>query len=328
MKRVLAVPILLTCLLVLVGAFLLNASLRPAAPAGAPVWFQVETGMTLREVAARLEDHGLIRNATAFVWFGRLTGVAHRVQAGRYQLTPRESAVWVLRRLVQGDTIPFRITLPEGIWLTEFASVVAESLAIEPETLVTAAADPSLLSKYGISAESLEGYLFPATYEFSGNEGPRTVLEKLVEHGRSLRSGRLGERADSLGLSWHQILTLASIIEAETARDDERPKVSAVYHQRLKRGMKLQADPTLIYALGERGRALTYEDLEIESPYNTYRCYGLPPGPIGNPGLAAIEAALYPDSSCRSLYFFAKGDGTHIFSDTFQEHASRRKRRP
>ncbi len=328
MKRLLIATLLLIVLTAAVGGLVARRALSPAAPEGTPVWFHVTSGETLRDVARELKSRGVIRSADAFVWFGRLAGVSHRIQAGRYLLSPADSAPALLGRFVRGETAPYRVTVREGIWLTELAALLADSLPVDSAAVIAAAGDGRLLDRYGIEAENGEGYLFPATYEFSGREDAHEALAKLMESARDIRDdGRRGA-ADSLGLGWHDVLTLASIIEAETARDDERNKVSAVYHRRLRRGMKLQADPTIVYAFGARGRSLTYADLELDSPYNTYRHRGLPPGPIGNPGLAAIDAALHPDSACTALYFFATDGGTHVFSETFQEHtAGLRKRR-
>lgn len=171
-----------------------------------------------------------------------------------------------------------------------------------------------------IPADGAEGYLFPATYEFNETETARSALVKLIAEGNRRWDEAAAERADALGLSRHDVLTLASIIEAETGRPEERALVSAVYHRRLRRPMLLQADPTIVYGMGERGRKLLLKDLEADSPYNTYRRMGLPPTPIGNPGQAAIDAALYPDTTTSALYFVARKDGTHIFSNSFQEH--------
>jgi UPF0755 protein len=282
--------------------------------------------MSFGTVATALSDSGVIRNRAAIVLYSRLRGFSHRIQAGRYRVSARQSAGEIVAMMCRGETVPIRIAFPEGIWLVEIAGALAESLSVDSAAVMAAAADPEILRDHGIPAGTAEGYLFPATYDFEGGEGSAPIVTRLLAEGEDRWSVANQDRADSLGLSRHEVLALASIIEAETARGDERAKVSAVYHRRLRRGMLLQADPTVVYANGIRGRPPTYADLESNSPYNTYRRVGLPPGPIGNPGQAAIEAALHPDPSCTALYFVAQPDGSHIFSNTFEEHVAARRR--
>jgi UPF0755 protein len=301
--------------------------LRPARPGAGSRWFTIEPGKSLHEIARALESDGIIRDARVFTWVGRLKGDAGKIKAGRYRLSPGRSGGALLGQLVRGETTSIRIGVPEGLRLDEIAALVADSLGVDPTALVALARERPFLDAFGIRAESAEGYLLPATYEFDGAEDASQVLAGLLAEGRRLREGPLGVRASALGMSWHEVLTLASIIEAETARADERAKVSAVYRRRLESGMKLQADPTVLYALGVRGRSPTYAELETDSPFNTYRHAGLPPGPIGNPGLASIEAALYPDTTTTALFFVAQSDGSHAFSDTFEEHRAAQNRR-
>lgn len=299
--------------------------LRPASRNGSPRFVHVERGVAFSALATRLEHDGLVRNARILSLYARVTGGARGVKAGRYRLSPTSSGAAILRTLVSGETHPVRIVFPEGIWMTEVAALLADSLGLDEPAVVAAARDGILLARFDIEAQDAEGYLFPDTYEFEGAERPADAIGKLLATARSRWTPERAARAAELGMTRHEILTLASIVEAETARADERRKVSAVYHRRLRRGMPLQADPTIVYAIGTRGRAPRYADLELSSPYNTYRRKGLPAGPIGSPGDASIDAALYPDSACTALFFVARNDGSHIFTDTFDEHVAARK---
>ena len=186
--------------------------------------------------------------------------------------------------------------------------------------------DPTLASSLGISAPSLEGYLHPETYRIQLDAAPREAIEMMVDETMRLFDRRSVARAESLGMSVHEILTLASIIETEAMLDSERERISAVYHNRLGSGWRLEADPTVRYAIGNFRRRLYYRDLEVDSPYNTYRRGGLPPGPICSPGRASIEAALYPLAGSEEFFFVSNGDGTHTFSETFAEHVRARQR--
>jgi UPF0755 protein len=292
---------------------------QPVTEEPHPKRFEIAAGATLKGVAVRLEAEGIVRSARAVEWTGRARGLEHEIRAGRYVVSSSESPGEILDRFVRGETEPIRVKFVEGIWLTEVAPLIADSLDLNVDEVLARANDRSFLAGYGIDADNAEGYLFPDTYEFEGGERIDAALARLIDAGREVRARFSGAR-DSLDLSWHELLTLASIIESETGVADERFKVSAVYHQRLRRGMLLQADPTLIYGLGLRGHELTRANLNTDGPYNTYLRKGLPPGPIGNPGLAAIEAAVRPDPECTALYFVAKPGGGHTFSDTYEQH--------
>jgi UPF0755 protein len=204
--------------------------------------------------------------------------------------------------------------------LTQIAGVLAAKLDADSTAFADLAAGPELSSELGVEVGSLEGYLFPDTYIIPWGLEPEDVAKLMIDRLEREFNQRAVERAASLGMSRHEVLTLASIVEAETRLPEELPVVSAVYHNRLRRGMRLEADPTVAYAKGGYKGRLFYKDLEIESPYNTYKHPGLPPGPICSPGKAAINAALYPDTTTTALYFVARGDGGHVFSRTLREH--------
>lgn len=305
------------------AAMLLAAALRPVGGENEAL-VTIPAGSSLSGVAYDLESRGLIRSALAMSIVGRLQGAGHRLQAGRYRVSTDRGAMGILDDLVAGRTAPIRITFPEGIWLPEVAALVADSLDVSVDAFIAAATDDTLLAALGVDAASAEGYLFPSTYDFEGSETASTVVRRMVGESMARWTPDRRQKARSLGMSHHEVLTMASIVEAETGYAGERRKVSAVYHRRLEREWPLQADPTVVYAIGTRGRPPSLADLKLDHAHNTYVVRGLPPGPIGNPGQAAIDAALDPDRTCTAMFFIANADGTHDFSDTFAEHLAKK----
>jgi UPF0755 protein len=223
--------------------------------------------------------------------------------------------------LARGRGVELRWAVPEGLMLSEVAALAATELHVSRDSFLAAAKDPTLLSDLGLppGAASAEGYLFPTTYLVPLHMGPRELVRLMVREFIAQWSPAWQTRLDSLGLSRHQLVTLASIVEAEVRYDPDRPYVAAVYENRLERGMKLEADPTVIYAYGRRLKRVWDRTLAVRSPYNTYQHPGLPPGPIGQPGRASVVAALYP-ARVPFVYFVAQPDGKHIFSTTYAEH--------
>jgi UPF0755 protein len=230
-------------------------------------------------------------------------------------MTPRE----ILHYLVSGQVMSRPVTVPEGSTVLDVASILKATVGIDSTDFLRFCANDSFAASLGIASSSLEGYLFPDTYLFSSGTRPDRIASIMVARLRAVLDGTDWDEGLTQ-LSLHEILTLASIIEKETALPAERPTVAATYLNRLAIGMKLDADPTVAYGLGIPGRRLSLSDLRRPSPYNTYLNGGLPPGPICSPGLGSIEAVLHPDRSCRAFYFVARGDGSHQFSETFAEH--------
>lgn len=319
---------------------------RPARPS---VTVRISQGATLRTVADTLAARGLLRQKWFFVAYARHRGADRRVQAGTYVLPARAAPRDLLAALVTGRSLPQRVTLPEGGEADQFASLVAAALDVSPERFLAAA---DSLARAGVLARGLmgdasrvrahdevlaattrdgvrsfhwcEGYLAPDTYFFApgtpASEAARVIVETgLARAEAAANAGGLPVRAR--GLSTHELVTLASIVEAEARLEHERPLIAAVYLNRLRAGWRLDADPTVAYALDRRGERLYYHHLDAASPYNTYRHGGLPPGPIGNPGQAALAAVARPDTGCRALFFVADGRGGHVFSRTATEHA-------
>ncbi len=302
----------------------------PLDPRGQEREVRVAGGLTLQEVRDLLVAEGLVGERVPLVWWGRLTGLDRRVQSGTYALSPAQSPREILDRLVEGRTLQVRVTIPEGWTADRILDLLGRELDLPAEQLAAAAGDTAWIRSLGLGADRLEGYLFPETYVFERHPSPKRVLARMVAEGLARWDAPRRTRAAELGMSRHEVLTLASIVQAEAALEEEMTRIAAVYHNRLRQGRLLQADPTVAYAVGRTGQRIWAKHLTVDSPYNTYLYPGLPPGPICSPGEACIDAALYPLADCRDLYFVARGDGTHVFSRTLEEHnrARARVRRP
>lgn len=292
---------------------------RPAATAETPVRITVGEGASFAAVLDDLRRHGLVGRAWTFEFFARVLGHDRRIKRGTYEFRPGTAPVDVLRALVRGDVLSVRITLPEGYTSWQVAGALRPA-GVDSIAMLAAIRDPELIAALRVPVPTLEGYLFPDTYLVPYGSTARDVVGQMLHRLAAAWTPADERRAGELAMTRHGVLTLASIIEAEARVAEERPRVAAVYHNRLARGMRLEADPTVAYAMGGfRGR-LYYKDLRIDSPYNTYRNAGLPPGPICSPGALSIRAALHPAPDERALYFVARGDGGHVFSETLREH--------
>ena len=286
---------------------------------GEPVRFTVAQGDALSRVVNRLANENLLRHPRAITLYASLKGYDRSIKVGTYLVTPGESAASILDRMVTGDVYKVSVTIPEGLMHNEIAQTIAQHIDVDSLSIARAVVDTRLIEALGVDASSLEGYLFPDTYHFPWAASADDVVTTMVYSLGQVFDPEMDARAEEMGMSRHEVLTLASIIEAECRLHEEQTTVSSVYHNRLERGMRLEADPTVAYAKGMYRGRLFYKDLEIDSPYNTYRNAGLPPGPICSPGAGAIRAALYPDST-DALYFVARGDGGHVFSKTLKDH--------
>ncbi len=295
-------------------------------PTGEPVEILIPRGRNVDDIAEQLEREGLIRSPFGFALLARATGVDRALKAGQYQFRRGEPVLAILNRLTRGMSGLDLVTLHEGLTFRDAARVMERrGILRSTEAFVAACVDTALLRELEVPGPTVEGYLFPSSYAFLPNTEPATVVRRMVAETRRVLAAELA--ADSPiahELTPHEVLTLASIVEAEAARADERERIAAVYLNRLRRGMRLQADPTVAYALGGYRSRIFYSDLLVDSPYNTYRNYGLPPGPIGNPGRGAVHAVLHPMPGSRELFFVARGDGTHVFSETGEAHEAAR----
>ena len=283
-----------------------------------PQVFEVKSGMTLKQVSQELFRQNLIRSANAFQAIALIQDKEKLIKVGEYYISPSMLPAEILQRITSGKTVLHSITIPEGYRITEIANLLEEKDLADKNIFLQEAKNVELLE--GIPTSSLEGYLFPDTYHFGKRTTEAAIINKMVEtfKERALKQEFL-KRAEDLGFSYHEIITLASLIEKETGKDSERKQISSVFHNRLKKNMLLQTDPTVIYAIDIFDGNIRKRDLNIDSPYNTYRYKGLPPGPIANPGLKSIIAALYP-ATTSNLYFVSKQDGSHKFSATLNEH--------
>jgi len=313
-------------LLLLAGAFGLWCRQRLVTPYRAfvadEVFVDLPPGTGVASIAARLADAGVLPDAWTFRLAARLTGSDRKLQAGEYRFAGSASPTEVMARLVAGDVFAHTVTFPEGLTIVEMSEVFARSGLGTAKSFLEAASDTTLASPFDSRARSLEGYLFPATYSLPRRAGAEGVVHAMIAGFDRAYDSELRASAAARGLTTREALTMASLIEKETARADERPIVSAVLYNRLKIGMPLQCDPTVIYALMQAGRwdgNVRKADLDINSPYNTYKVRGLPPGPIASPGRASIAAAVHPADE-PYLYFVSRNDGSHVFAKTLAEH--------
>jgi UPF0755 protein len=296
--------------------------LEPAAPGSSEnVAFQVERGQGLRAVANALEDRGLVRSADALVVLARLRGSDSAVKAGEYLLSPGWDAGEVLDHLVAGRVRTYTTVLPEGIRATEIAQRLEDAGLTSAPDFLRVVNDPDFAHSLGVGAPSLEGYLYPETYELPRDLPPEELARTMVSQFDAAWKA-VEPQAAGVPLSKHEIVTLASIVEKETAVPEERPVIAAVFLNRLRKGMRLETDPTVIYGIENFDGNLRKRDLRDESnPYNTYQIRGLPPGPIANPGVDALRAVVNP-AETEYLYFVSRNDGTHHFSKTYREHVN------
>jgi UPF0755 protein len=312
---------LLKLVIVLILAFAVWfawAALLPVKPPQ-PTFVLLRPGWSTRHIARDLQKQGVIRSSAAFLMLQYAKGL-RTLKAGEYKFDQPASALEVWHRLVQGDVYARTVVVPEGFNMFEVASAVEQAgLGPASDFLTAARSDTFLIRDIDPSAKSLEGYLFPDTYQFTRIDTAHDIAAAMVH--------RFRREAQSIGLlgnnDMHQIVTMASIVEKETADPKERPVVAGVYYNRLQRNMALGADPSVIYAalLAGRYRGTIYaSDLQFDSPYNTYKYPGLPPGPIANPGLASLQAALHP-ARVEFLYFVSDNNGHHRFARDLEEHA-------
>ena len=317
MKGGAVLKFLLVLLLVTAGLYLyISIQLGPYGK-GANVY--IPKGSSVKQTAELLEQNGVIRSAWPFRALARWRGVQAKLKYGEYQFEAAMTSREVLDKIVRGDRVVRRLVVPEGYNFQQIAALI-EKAGIAPQAEVMKYfRDPAMLGTLGFPAVSLEGYLFPAGYEYDRETKVEALLNQMLQKFQDSVRGPLADRAKQSGWTIPQMVTLASIIEKETAQPAERPLISSVFQNRLRIGMPLQTDPTVIYGLPNFDGNIRRDDLRNPHAYNTYVHVGLPPGPIASPGLASLQAALNPSPS-NYLFFVAKGDGTHVFSATLDEH--------
>lgn len=286
---------------------------------GGTIRVTIPPGSTFGTAVDSLARAHVISSPRIFTFYAKARGRDRSLKAGTYAFARGASWNDVLDALTRGKGLVQTVTIPEGFALTNIAPLLARTLSVPAESVMAAASDTALLHRLDVPTPTLEGYLFPATYTFAQGTTASEAVGMLVAQFEKEWKPEWNARLQELAMSRHDIVTLASIIEKEARVPEERPVISAVYHNRLRIGMLLQADPTVQYALGRHVDRVLYKDLEVDSRYNTYKHPGLPPGPIASPGAASLEAALYP-ANVPYLYFVAHPDGHHEFRRTYAEH--------
>jgi len=294
-------------------------------PEGPPIRVVVPEGASMRVAAESLDAAGLISSSTGFRIYGRIAGNDRTLKPGTYLM--KRGTPWpeIMKALIGGRGLVRSVTIPEGLALAQIAELVGKALDVPAASVVAAASDTATRRRLNVPTSTLEGYLFPDTYAFPEGTDPARAVSEMVRRFEREWDPKWNARLAELAMNRHDIVTLASIIEEEARLPQERPIISAVYHNRLKIGMPLQADPTVQYARGTHAERVTFKDLEIDSPYNTYKYPGLPIGPISSPGGESLKAALFP-ANANYLYFVAYPDGHHEFRRTFDEHNAVRAR--
>jgi UPF0755 protein len=292
-------------------------------PTNEKVWkeVQVTDGMSFKAIAATLQKEGIIRYRGYFEIIGRLQGISRKVRMGYYGLGSHMSMWEVLEALRKGKIIEYEVVIPEGYNLYQIGWTLTGTplISSNPDDFIRVATNKQLAHSLGIESDRLEGYLFPDTYYLPKGITVTDIAKRMVQRYKDVFTDDMRKRAKELGLTEHQVITLASIVEKEAKVATERKLIAAVYYNRMKQGMRLQADPTAVYGLRAWITKVSAQDLKRPTPYNTYLHKGLPPGPIANPGRGAILATLYPEN-VDYLFFVAQGDGSHYFSKDFGEH--------
>ena len=285
----------------------------------------IPLGSNMSQVADSLVSIGVVNSAREVGTAGKMLGAETLIKAGRYRINQGARLYEIFNLITSGEVEPVVVTIREGWNSRLIARELSEKLDIDVIRFLSLLSDSVLIAEIGLATHHLEGYLFPETYHFSYDMTEASMIKWMV----ALFLEKIGDeeraRAREMNMTLNEVITLASIIEGEAVHDTERPIVSSVYHNRIKQNMRLQADPTIQFLLPDGPRRLTSKDLFIKSPYNTYRHSGLPPGPIGSPGLASIRASLWPEET-DYIYFVATGDGYHTFSETLEQHNEAKKK--
>jgi UPF0755 protein len=313
----------------LVGSLLLVALAAPgcgASPEGEPVRFTVPPGSGFGAVTDTLASREIIRWPTVFRLYARYRGVERSIKPGLYEVQRGIAWTDLLDKLVRGDVVQLTVVVPEGWALQQIAPRLAQAAGVPADSILAALLNEDAAARYDVPGPTLEGYIYPATYIFPVGWSADAMVRAMVARYRQVWTPQRQERADSLGMSEREIMTLASIVEKEARRWGERDTIAAVFHNRLRINMPLQADPTVQYALGVHQTRLLYAHIDevADHPYNTYRRRGLPPGPIASASTGAIDATLDP-AEVNYLYFVARPDGTHIFTRTLVQHNAARR---
>lgn len=311
--------------LIIIGTLYFNWLLAPVNKTGqAAVIVEVPNNSSSKDVGAILKQAGLIKNSRAFSLYSRIKGLDGQIKAGEFKLAPSLSTAKVLQVITNDNQAHREFTVPEGYTVEQIAELLETKGYIDKDEFLSLCRqgdfDYSFLQQPQHTKYPLEGYLFPDTYKITSQDSEKDIIITMLDRfAAEIGQVQLEEKSAQLGLSVQQAVTIASMIEREAMFDQERPLISGVIQNRLQIGMPLQIDATVLYALGKHKDVVLYKDLEVDSPYNTYRVGTLPPGPIASPGFASLEAAVAPQQT-DCLYYLAKPDGSHVFSKTLDEH--------
>ena len=306
-------------ILVLAASIAVVVLNEPAGNSAHTQIVHIQPGMSFGQVAALLQGQGLIANAQWLRVIGKLMGADRKIQPGEYELHAGLTPIELLTLLEEGKVFLHSVTIPEGYTVRQIATVLSKKELIDRERFIQLTKDLSFIKSLDLDVPRLEGYLFLDTYFFPRSIPEEEIIQTFVHRLWKAFPPELLERAKEVKMSVQEVLTLASVVEKETGLSKERSMVAGVFHNRLNQNIPLQSDPTVIYAIEDFDGNIRKRDLSIDSPYNTYRVRGLPPGPIANPGEAAIRAVLYPTPS-DYVYFVSRNDGSHQFSVTLAEH--------
>lgn len=298
---------------------LLNYAFSPIDVRNKTVVIDIPTGSSFMEATELLQKEGLIKNRFFFYSLAAIKRASRNIRAGEYEINTLTNPITMINKLMHGDIKVYKVVIPEDLSFRDIAVILDKQKLINKEIFFELARDQAFLKSLNIEAESIEGYLFPDTYHFNRSMNTRRIMQKMVDTFWQKVTPSMILRANQMGLSVHKLVTLASIIGKESGSAFEKPSVAAVFYNRLKRRMPLQSDPTAVYDMDDFEGKIFRSHLKRNSPYNTYRIKGLPPGPIANPGLDSLKATLYPDA-VDYLYFVSKKDGTHHFSRSLVEH--------
>lgn len=314
--------LLLVLVIVMTGVAFSRYATSPVDRLTVTKLVDIPKGAGFFRITQILDEAGLVKNRPFFWILSIVKQATRHIRAGEYEFAGSLSPSEILDKLVRGEIKSYTVMLPEDITVTEAARRLVADKLINEKEFMTLATDREFLASIGIEAESLEGYLFPETYQFDRSMTTREVIRIIVRQFWKEITPEMRKRMEKIGLTFNEWITLASIIGKESGNKEEKPFISAVFHNRLKRGMKLQSDPTAVYHLDQAGtpvKVVLRSHLKKDTPHNTYLINGLPPGPIANPGIDSLRAALYP-ANVNYLYFVSKNDGTHQFSASLDAH--------
>jgi UPF0755 protein len=305
---------LLAGVIILFGAYITS----PVLEQGDDRVFIIQKGMSLRQVSDMLEEHGLIRSSLAFMLRARYKGYGAMIRAGEYNLNPSMTPEKLMEMFIKGEVVAYNVTFPEGFTIEQMAEELFSLGLVNRDDFLQYVNQDGIERMYSLQGPGLEGYLYPDTYRFARGLTAKAIVDTMIMRFREM-TAPLNDRFKETMMSLHEVVTLASIVEKETGNPDERPLIASIFLNRLRKNMRLDSDPTVIYGIKDYSGNITKKDLVTYSPYNTYVIKGLPPGPIANPGIDSIKAVLYP-AETDYIYFVSKNNGSHQFSKNLAEH--------